>query len=163
MKKRLTHLNARGESHMVDVGHKSPTERRAVATATVSMQTTTKALIEAGNAKKGDVLAVSRIAGIQAAKRTSEWIPLCHAIALSKVSVAFTWQRSTLLIHVEARALDRTGVEMEALVGASAAALTVYDMVKAVDRSVSFSVQLEEKAGGKSGTWTRSAKGQKAG
>ncbi len=135
---------------MVDVATKAVTERSARAEATVSMLPATLKLITRGRASKGDVLAAARIAGIQAAKRTPEWIPLCHHVALSSVAVDFTHGTRELRIEATAHAVDRTGVEMEALVAASAAALTVYDMLKSVDRGMTFTIRLLEKRGGKS-------------
>jgi cyclic pyranopterin phosphate synthase len=152
-KKRPSHLDARGPARMVDVGGKDRTDRLARAEAIVSMAPETLALVREGRAKKGDVLAVARIAGIQAAKRTPEWIPLCHGIALSSVAVEIEPHDGALRVEATARATDRTGVEMEALVAASAAALTIYDMLKSVDRLMTFSVRLLEKRGGKSGTF----------
>lgn len=153
-KKTLTHLNERGEAHMVDVSPKAETERIAIAEGFVSMQPDTLALIQAGGAKKGDVLATARIAGIMAAKRTHELIPLCHPLALTKVTVDFEASTDPAGIRVEAMAKvsGKTGVEMEAMTAVSIACLTIYDMVKAVDRAVSFSgIRLLEKSGGKSG------------
>jgi len=135
---------------MVDVGAKPPTDRTARAEATVTMQAATMKLVTRGRASKGDVLAAARIAGIQAAKRTPEWIPLCHHVALSSIAVDFSARARTLRIEATAHAFDRTGVEMEALVAASAAALTVYDMLKSVDRGMTITVRLLEKRGGKS-------------
>lgn len=153
-KKRLTHLDEAGRAAMVDVAHKPVTERTAVAVAELVMQPVTLALILSGHAPKGDVLATARIAGIQAAKRTPELIPLCHGIALSSVRVDFEVideASGRLGLRATARATDRTGVEMEALVAASIAALTVYDMVKAVDRALTIeSVRLQSKTGGHS-------------
>ncbi len=153
MKRRAlpTHLDERGHARMVDVGDKAVTERVARAEAIVTMTAATLDLVRSGAAAKGDVLAVARIAGIQAGKRTPEWIPLCHGIALSSLVVDIEPRARDVRIETTARALDRTGVEMEALVAASAAALTVYDMLKSVDRSMTFSVRLLEKLGGKSG------------
>lgn len=150
----LTHLDASGRARMVDVGRKEPTERRAVATATLRMQPATLARIAEGTAPKGDVLAVARVAGIQAAKKTPELVPLCHAIALTSVEVAFDIDASSsaIVVRATARAFDRTGVEMEAIVAASTAAITVYDMVKAIDRWMTITdVGLLEKSGGRSG------------
>lgn len=150
----LTHLNERGEAHMVDVSAKDVTERVAVAEGFVSMQLATLALIQKGDAKKGDVLAAARIAGIMAAKRTHELIPLCHPLALSQVAVDFDPSAEPVGIHVSAtvKVSGRTGVEMEALTAVSVACLTIYDMVKAVDRAMSFSnIRLVEKSGGRSG------------
>lgn len=153
-RKTLTHLNERGEASMVDVGPKDETERVAVAEGYVRMQAETLRLIEEGGAEKGDVLGTARIAGIMAAKRTHELIPLCHALALTKVTVDFEFQAELPGLRVEAMAKlkGRTGVEMEAMTAVSVACLTIYDMVKAVDRAVSFTdIRLLEKAGGKSG------------
>jgi cyclic pyranopterin phosphate synthase len=143
---------------MVDVGDKPSSERRAVASAVVRVSPETAAAVAAGDAPKGDVIGVARIAGIQAAKRTSELIPLCHPLALSFVGVEGTIDASTGAIELtaEARTTGPTGVEMEALTAASVAALTVYDMVKGLERgAVIESVQLVEKSGGRSGTWRR--------
>ncbi|MGO8999584.1 MAG: cyclic pyranopterin monophosphate synthase MoaC [Polyangiaceae bacterium] len=150
-----THLNERGEARMVDVGAKAVTPRRAVARARVAMQAATAARLRAGDVAKGDVLGTARIAGIQGAKRTSELIPLCHAVALTRVTVDFVVEEDGVAILATADALDRTGVEMEALTAASVAALTVYDMLKSVDRGMRLTVELAEKSGGKSGTWVR--------
>lgn len=153
-RKTLTHLNERGEASMVDVGPKDETERVAVAEGYVVMRAETLRLIEEGGAEKGDVLGTARIAGIMAAKRTHELIPLCHALALTKVTVDFEFQAELPGLRVEAMAKlkGRTGVEMEAMTAVSVACLTIYDMVKAVDRAVSFTdIRLLEKAGGKSG------------
>lgn len=153
-KKTLTHLNERGEAHMVDVSAKEITERAATAEGFVSMQPETLGLIERGDAKKGDVLATARIAGIMAAKRTHELIPLCHPLALSQVTVDFEASNEPAGIHVRAtvKVSGKTGVEMEALTAVSVACLTIYDMVKAVDRAMSFSgIRLVEKSGGRSG------------
>ena len=149
-----THLDRKGRVAMVDVGNKTPSARVARAEALVTMRPATLELVTQGKALKGDVLAVARIAGIQAAKRTPEWIPLCHHVALSSVSVDIAPQKRGLRIVTTASATDRTGVEMEALVAASAAALTVYDMLKSIDRSMTMTVRLLEKRGGKSGTFT---------
>ncbi|HEY2514145.1 MAG TPA: cyclic pyranopterin monophosphate synthase MoaC [Polyangiaceae bacterium] len=150
-----THLDARGQAHMVDVGAKEVTARRAVARGRVAMEAATLARLRAGDVAKGDVLATARIAGIQAAKRTSELIPLCHAIALSRVTVDFAFDEGGVVIEAAAEARDRTGVEMEALTAASVAALTVYDMLKSVDRGMRIAVELVSKSGGKTGEWTR--------
>jgi molybdenum cofactor biosynthesis protein MoaC len=148
-----SHLNEAGEVHMVDVGAKPPTLRRARAEAVVRMGAATLERLRRGDAPKGDVLAATRLAGIQAAKRTSELIPLCHAIALTKVEVSVDLGPEAVMIHASAEALDRTGVEMEAMVAASVAALTLYDMLKGIERGISYSVRLIEKSGGRSGTW----------
>jgi cyclic pyranopterin monophosphate synthase len=154
----LTHLDSAGNARMVDVGAKPATERRAVALAVVRVTPETAALVQAGDAPKGDVLGVARIAGILAAKRTSELIPLCHPLALSFVGVEGSIDASagTIELIAEARTTGPTGVEMEALTAASVAALTVYDMVKGVQRGAEIaSVALEEKSGGRSGDWRR--------
>jgi cyclic pyranopterin phosphate synthase len=159
-KKTLTHLNERGEAHMVDVADKNVTARVAVAEGFVSMQSETLKLIEEGDAKKGDVLATARIAGIMAAKRTHELIPLCHPLALSQVTVDFESTKKPAGIRVTARVKvsGQTGVEMEAMTAVSIACLTIYDMVKAVDRSMSFSgIRLLEKSGGRSGHYVAGA------
>lgn len=153
----LTHFDAQGQAHMVDVGDKAHTARVARAAGSITMQPATFALVRDGNAKKGDVLGVARIAGIQASKRTSDLIPLCHPIALTKVSVEFTLDEATsrVLCEVTARTTGQTGVEMEALTATSVALLTIYDMCKAVDRGMHIGdIRLLEKAGGKSGHWT---------
>jgi cyclic pyranopterin phosphate synthase len=155
---RLTHLDSAGNARMVDVGDKPATERRAVARAVVRVTPETAALVQAGNAPKGDVLGVARIAGIQAAKRTSELIPLCHPLALSFVGVdgSIDVQTGEIELIAEARTTGPTGVEMEALTAASVAALTVYDMVKGVQRGAEIaSVALQHKSGGRSGDWRR--------
>lgn len=155
--KPLTHLNERGEAHIVDIGDKAVTLRRAVARAAISGQPETIAAILGGELKKGDALAVARIAGIMAAKKTSELIPLCHPIALTKVEVEIMKgadDRLDILASAETR--GQTGVEMEALTAASVASLTLYDMAKAIDREMTISnVQLVEKSGGKSGDFRR--------
>ncbi len=156
----LTHLDDHGRARMVDVGAKPPTDRRAVARALVRVSPATARLVAAGDAPKGDVAAVARIAGIQAAKRTSELIPLCHPVALSFVGVEVEVDAAAgaIMIEAEARTTGPTGVEMEALTAASVAALTVYDMVKGVERGASIeSVTLLEKSGGRSGEWRRAA------
>ena len=152
----LTHLGAAGEAHMVDVGDKTETVRTAVAEGFVTMQPATLQTILAGNAKKGDVLATARIAGIMAAKRTHELIPLCHPLLLTKVSVEIEADRELpgLKVTALARVTGKTGVEMEALTAASVACLTIYDMAKAVDRAMVISgIRLLEKTGGKSGAY----------
>ena len=146
----LTHLNERGEARMVDVGDKASTDRVARAEAIVTMKPATQKLATSGTAKKGDVLAVARVAGIQAGKRTPDWIPLCHHVALSSLAVDISQIASGLRVETTAHAKDKTGVEMEALVAASAAALTIYDMLKSVDRGMTIAVRLLEKRGGKS-------------
>ena len=158
MTARLSHLNDKGEARMVDVSSKDVTSRAARAEGFVSMSHRTLDLILAGNAPKGDVLATARIAGIMAAKRTSELIPLCHPLSLNEVTVDFEPVRDPTGIRGEASAkVDaKTGVEMEALTAVSIACLTIYDMVKAADRAMSFSgIRLVEKTGGRSGHFKR--------
>jgi cyclic pyranopterin phosphate synthase len=155
---RLTHLDATGAARMVDVGGKPATERRARARAIVRVSPETAALVSAGDAPKGDVLGTARIAGIQAAKRTAELIPLCHPLALSFLTVdgAIDAAAGEITLTAEARTTGPTGVEMEALTAASVAALTVYDMVKGVERGAEIaSLVLLEKSGGRSGEWRR--------
>ncbi|HSO97945.1 MAG TPA: cyclic pyranopterin monophosphate synthase MoaC [Solirubrobacteraceae bacterium] len=155
---RLTHLDERGRARMVDVGEKPATDRRAVAEATVRVSPETAGVLAAGNAPKGDVIAVARIAGIQAAKRTSELIPLCHPLALTYVEVEgdVDVDAGAITVTAETRSIGPTGVEMEALTAASVAALTVYDMVKGIERGARIeAVQLVEKSGGRSGHWHR--------
>lgn len=156
----LTHLNSRGEAHMVDVADKTETRREAVANGRIHMRPETLALLAEGGMPKGDVLATARIAGIQAAKRTSELIPLCHALALSKVSVDFMLNEADASVDVAAtcRLNGRTGVEMEALTAVSVACLTLYDMCKAVDKDMRIDgIRLLSKTGGKSGDYQRSS------
>jgi cyclic pyranopterin monophosphate synthase len=153
----LTHFDAQGQAHMVDVGAKAETRRIARATGSIRMQPATLAAIAAGSAKKGDVLGVARIAAIQAAKRTSELVPLCHPLPLTHVQVDFTLDAAAGAVHctVQAETLGRTGVEMEALTAVQVGLLTVYDMVKAIDRGmVMEGIRVLEKHGGKSGSWT---------
>ena len=150
----LTHFDRDGQAHMVDVSAKASTHRVAVAGGRISMLPATLALIQSGNAKKGDVLGIARIAGIQAAKKTSDLIPLCHPIALTRVTVAFEVDApaNAVLCRATAECTGQTGVEMEALSAVSVALLTIYDMCKAVDRGMVIDgVQLLEKTGGKSG------------
>ena len=157
---KLTHLGADGAANMVDVGDKNDTAREAVAEGFVAMTTETLETLLDGNAKKGDVIATARIAGIMAAKKTHELIPLCHPLMLSKVSVEIQPDRDLPGLRVEAlaRLSGKTGVEMEALTAASIACLTIYDMAKAIDKGMEIGpVRLLSKTGGKSGTWTRSA------
>lgn len=152
---RLSHLDDEGAARMVDVSGKTATARSATARATVHTTTTVIGLIASGGLPKGDALATARVAGILAAKRTSDLIPLCHQIALSGVDVDFRITESAVELTVSARTTDRTGVEMEALTAASVAALTVYDMIKAVDPAARIDdVRLVRKEGGKSGVWT---------
>jgi cyclic pyranopterin phosphate synthase len=153
----LTHLNDKGEAHIVDIGDKVVTRRRAVAQARIVGKAETVAAIMGGELKKGDALAVARIAGIMAAKKTSELIPLCHPIALTKVGVDIEADGAeAIVIRATAETTGQTGVEMEALVAASTAALTLYDMAKAIDRAMTISdICLLEKSGGKSGDFSR--------
>lgn len=154
----LTHLDAKGEAQMVDVGGKEPTRRRAVAEAFVLAEPQTVAAITGGTLKKGDALAVARVAGIMAAKKTAELIPLCHPIPLTKVTVeiAPTPDGGGLHVLATAETTGQTGVEMEALTAASTAALTLYDMAKAIDRAMTITdLRLVEKSGGKSGDFVR--------
>ncbi len=158
MADKLTHLNSRGEAHMVDVGEKSVTSRSATATGTVNMLPQTLTMIIAGGAKKGDVLATARLAGIMAAKKTSDLIPLCHPLMLDKVAVdiAPVDDEPVLRVTATVKVSGKTGVEMEALTAVSVACLTIYDMVKAVDRAVVISaIELVKKSGGKSGAYHR--------
>jgi cyclic pyranopterin monophosphate synthase len=153
----LTHFDPAGAARMVDVSAKPPTHRTATASAVVRMKPTTAALARGGMAAKGDVLAVARVAAIQAAKKTSDLIPLCHPLPLSSVTVAFTFPADdTVRIEATAGVFAATGVEMEALTAVSVAALTVYDMLKAVDRGMTIeAVRLEHKTGGASGEFRR--------
>ena len=154
----FTHLDSEGRARMVDVGGKEVTQRRAVARARVTMHEETAQALADGTVAKGDVLAVARVAGIQAAKRTSELIPLCHPLMLSSVQVDLTPGPSWVDIEATAETVDRTGVEMEALTACSVAALTVYDMCKARDRAMQVeALGLVEKSGGRSGDWHRPA------
>ena len=156
MSDKLTHLNERGEAHIVDIGAKPVTARRAVARAVLEALPATIDAIVGGTLKKGDALAVARIAGIMAAKKTSDLIPLCHPIALNKVEVDISAEGNTLVILATAETNDRTGVEMEAMTAASVAALTLYDMAKGIDRAMRVTaVELMEKSGGKSGDFRR--------
>lgn len=153
----LTHLDERGEARMVDIGDKAATRRRAVAQARLEARPQTVMAILGGELKKGDALAVARVAGIMAAKKTAELIPLCHPIALSKVTVEITGGEGWLQVLATAETTGPTGVEMEALTAATVAALTLYDMAKAMDREMRIAaVELVEKSGGKSGDFRRS-------
>ncbi len=152
----LTHFDAQGQAHMVDVGPKTTTHRIAVASGEIQMLPATLALIEGGNAKKGDVIGIARIAGIQAAKKTSDLIPLCHPLALTRVALDFEMAHNPPSVRCTAtvETPGQTGVEMEALTAVQVALLTVYDMCKAVDRGMTItSVKLMEKHGGKSGSF----------
>ncbi len=156
---KLTHFDSSGQAHMVDVSDKASTHRVAIATGRIQMNPNTYQLIESGGHKKGDVLGIARIAGIQAAKKTADLIPLCHPIALTHVSIEFQSDRSSHRIYCQARAetTGPTGVEMEALTATQIALLTIYDMCKAVDRGMVMSdIKLLEKSGGKSGDWKAS-------
>ena len=152
----LTHFDAHGQAHMIDVSAKDETHRIARASGTIRMQTATLALIQSGSAKKGDVIGVARIAAIQAAKRTAELIPLCHPLPITRVAVDFVIDAPANSVHCTAQVetLGRTGVEMEALTAVQVGLLTVYDMCKAVDRGmVMGDIRVLEKHGGKSGHW----------
>ncbi len=157
----LTHLDSSGRARMVDVGEKPATERRAVARAVVRVSPETARKVLAGDAPKGDVIGVARIAGIQAAKRTAELIPLCHPLPLTFVGVegSVDADAGSIVLTAEARTTGKTGVEMEAMTAASVAALTVYDMVKGLERGATIDeVVLLEKSGGRSGHWTRAGR-----
>ena len=158
MTNKLTHFDRKGSAHMVDVGAKDSTHRVALASGRIRMQPATFRLVAAGKAKKGDVLGIARIAAIQAAKRAPELIPLAHPIALTRVAVEFELARksSSIVIRASVECRGPTGVEMEALTAAAVGLLTIYDMVKAVDRGMTLTdVRLEHKAGGKSGVYRR--------
>lgn len=151
---KLTHLGKDGAARMVDIGGKSATERRAVASGRIAMSAEALAAIRDGNAPKGDVLAAARIAGIMAAKRTGELIPLCHPLALEAVTVDFALEENAIRATATALLTGKTGVEMEAMTAVSVALLTIYDMAKAVDKGMVIGeVRLIEKTGGKSGDW----------
>jgi cyclic pyranopterin phosphate synthase len=152
----LTHFDSTGAARMVEVGAKPETARLAIASGVVHMQPATAAAIAAGQIGKGDVLGIARLAGIGGAKRAAEWIPLCHPLRRTGVDVAFEVRRDAVAITAQVRAFDRSGVEMEALSAVAAAALTIYDMCKAIDRGMVLSeICLQEKRGGKSGVWRR--------
>jgi cyclic pyranopterin phosphate synthase len=154
----LTHLDADGHARMVDVGAKPETDRVATARAVVRMSPQTAAAVAAGDAPKGDVIGTARLAAIQAAKRTDQWIPLCHTLPLNSFDVEIDVDQATgtVIVTTTARVHARTGVEMEAMVGAAAGALTIYDMVKGIERGVVVErVELLQKSGGRSGTWRR--------
>jgi cyclic pyranopterin monophosphate synthase len=152
---KLSHLTDDGAVHMVDVIGKAVTHRTARASATVLATRATLRLLKSGKTPKGDVLAIVRVAGIQAAKATSQLIPLCHPLPLTSVNIEIELRAFRVEITATCETLGRTGVEMEALTAASVAALTLYDMLKAVDKSMSFEVRLEEKRGGRSGAYVR--------
>ncbi len=154
----LTHFDAAGQAHMVDVGAKERTHRVAIAKGEIGMQAETLRLIQEGGHKKGDVLGIARIAGIMATKRTADLVPLCHPLALTRVGVEFEIRdyENRIRCTVTAETVGQTGVEMEALTGVQVALLTIYDMCKAVDRGMTIDgVRLLEKSGGKSGHWKR--------
>jgi len=154
----LTHFDANGQAHMVDVGDKASTKRQAVVTGSIAMGALAMQKVLSGTSKKGDVLGIARVAGIMASKKTSDLIPLCHPIGLTKVSIEFETDEQANRIDCTAVAetVGQTGVEMEALTAASVALLTIYDMLKAVDRGMVIGpIALQEKSGGKSGHWVR--------
>lgn len=154
MKNKPTHLDESGAASMVDVGAKTATRRRAVAGGRITMSADALEAIRSGNAPKGDVLSTARIAGIMAAKRTADLIPLCHPLALANVGVEFDWEATGIAVRATAATTGPTGVEMEALTAASVALLTLYDMAKALDRAMILGdIRLLEKSGGRSGDW----------
>jgi cyclic pyranopterin monophosphate synthase len=151
---KLSHINEQGEAHMVDVSSKDVTSRSATARGRVVAKQETIALITSGTAKKGDVLATARIAGIMAAKKTADLIPLCHPLAITKATLDFTFSETHVDVEATVKVDGKTGVEMEALTACSVACLTIYDMLKAVDRAMTITdIRLVEKTGGKSGTY----------
>lgn len=153
---KLNHFNEAGGAHMVDISAKAETERRAVARARIRMQPETADVIRSGTAQKGDVLGVAQIAGIMAAKNTPQIIPLCHPLMLTGTNIEFDVQEDSVSITATVKTTGKTGVEMEALSAASVAALTIYDMVKAIDRGMTIeNIQVESKEGGASGDWRR--------
>lgn len=159
MSEKLTHFNRAGEAHMVDVGEKAITQRKAVASGSIRMQAETLQLIKNSRHGKGDVLGVARVAGLMATKKTAELIPLCHSLALSHVAVEFELneQITSVICKVTAQSSGQTGVEMEALTGVQIALLTIYDMCKSVDRGMTMEgIGLIEKSGGKTGIWKKS-------
>ena len=152
----LTHFDRSGRARMVDVGEKAVTHRVAIASGRVAMQPATVALIREGRAAKGDVLAVAQVAAIMGAKKTHELVPMCHPLMLTRIEVGFELKDAAVAITARVETRGQTGVEMEALTAVSVAALTIYDMVKAIDRAMTIdSVRLEHKAGGRSGEWRR--------
>ncbi|MCD6034078.1 MAG: moaC [Thermomicrobiales bacterium] len=154
----LTHFDDTGRASMVDVGDKAETERVAVASGRVRMTGATVELIRTGRAAKGDVLAVAQVAAVMGAKRTADLIPMCHPLMLTRIDIVFDLRQEDVLIEATVATRGRTGVEMEALTAVATAALTIYDMVKAVDRGMSIEeIQLESKEGGRSGRWSREA------
>ena len=151
---KLTHLDESGNAHMVDVGDKAETRRAAAAEGRITMSALALEAVRNGNAPKGDVLATARIAGIMAAKKTSDLIPLCHPLPISSVDIDFRFLHDGILVRTEVRLIGKTGVEMEALTATSAALLTIYDMAKALDKAMVIGgVRLLAKSGGKSGDW----------
>jgi cyclic pyranopterin phosphate synthase len=158
MTKSLTHIDADGSARMVDVGGKAETQRLAVASGRITMSAEALAAVRAGNAPKGDVLGTARIAGIMAAKRTAELIPMCHPLALDAVNLDFTFEADAIRATASASLTGRTGVEMEAVTGVAIALVTIYDMAKALDKGMVIGeVRLIEKRGGKSGHWKADA------
>jgi len=161
-KHELTHINKQGRAKMVNVGEKKVTAREAVAKGTIKMDPNTLGLIKAGGMKKGDVLAVAQVAGIMGAKKTCDIIPMCHPIQITGVDIDFEFdeENSSVKILATTRTMDRTGIEMEALTAVAIAALTIYDMCKAIDRGMEISdIKLMRKSGGRSGTFVRNEKG----
>ncbi|NIN72914.1 MAG: cyclic pyranopterin monophosphate synthase MoaC [Gemmatimonadetes bacterium] len=156
-KSKMSHVDEQGAARMVDVGDKGESRRTAIAEGAISMQPATLDAIRQNTVEKGDVLTVAKVAGINAGKRAADWIPLCHPLQIDVIDVSLTLEKELPGVKVMARAglTGRTGAEMEALVAASAALLTVYDMCKALDRGMELSVRLVEKSGGRSGTWQR--------
>ena len=155
---KLTHFDHKGQAHMVDVGEKAISQRQAIAEGKILMQPETLALIQQGGHKKGDVLGIARVAGIMAAKKTADLIPLCHPLSLTAIDIELTPDAAANIVHCQAtaRTAGQTGVEMEALTAVQITLLTIYDMCKAVDRGMSITgVRLLAKSGGKSGDWTR--------
>ena len=153
-KNQLTHFDVSGKAHMVDVGEKKETHRIAIASGSIHMKPETMALVLAGQADKGDVLGIARIAAIMGAKKTSELIPLCHPVGLTKVTVDFTTENTCVTCRAQAETMGKTGVEMKALTAVQVGLLTIYDMLKAVDRGmVMTDIHLQEKSGGQSGHW----------
>ncbi|MFA5867225.1 MAG: cyclic pyranopterin monophosphate synthase MoaC [Actinomycetota bacterium] len=158
MTKKLSHIDDKGQAHMVDVGEKAVTAREAVAEAWISLEPATLKLVQEGNVKKGDVFGAARLAGIMAAKKTPDLIPLTHPLPLDSVNVDFEVDegKSTIIVTATARTTARTGVEMEAMTAASVAALTIYDMCKAAEKGITIKeIKLIRKTGGKSGEWNR--------
>ncbi|GLK45072.1 MULTISPECIES: cyclic pyranopterin monophosphate synthase MoaC [Novosphingobium] len=154
MNKSLTHIDANGNARMVDVGAKAETQRTAIASGRISMSEDALAAVRAGNAPKGDVLGTARIAGIMAAKRTAELIPMCHPLALDAVNLEFSFEDNAIKVIARASLTGKTGVEIEAITATSIALVTIYDMAKALDKSMVISdIRLVEKIGGKSGHW----------